>query len=645
MKKEIANPEIRKLKTTLVLQLAVVVTPLIALLLMFSWQIGAAANRIDQAHQTAEKVDHALTQYKVFIDGVVDAVDVGELSKTALTALNDAAVATDELAVLASSPALSELRQNLQNQRESLGKDLSLKTLTPLRSSINASRKALTEIDASLKQTSSAEIETLVRSARIAQMASFALCGIGICVAVLFVLYLVNRLTTPLERAIHSCNRIAGGNLEVATIGEKVIDIGGLNGNLDAMREQFNEIMRDIEEAGKCMGQSAFQVAAISKEIAETGKLQESRSLLVNKAGEELSASSAEVEAHAVLAAERGQQLLAVADTSIRSVRHDIEEMGKAVEEVGHTSTGILAVNEAAEQIHQIIGTIKGIAGQTNLLALNAAIEAARAGEQGRGFAVVSDEVRNLAELTTRSAGEVSDIIGKLSGAVVHARQSMERVVKSVNENQRRANTTASDIEKLLQGISECARANADMADASRSQIQKMAQLRETMDQLFQALGESTAKVGTTARIGSSMYEITEHLNKLMAKFSLEAKKPPEAIGDKRRAARTQSNVRVDLILGGETIGVISRDLSMTGACLWLPRALPSHELLSLLVYLPSDNIDHYIDQRPISLVGKIMWQRQEGARYYCGIHFEQYSVEAGKKLQQCIDYYRDRVA
>ncbi|MCX7572042.1 methyl-accepting chemotaxis protein [Tumebacillus sp. DT12] len=96
----------------------------------------------------------------------------------------------------------------------------------------------------------------------------------------------------------------------------------------------------------------------------------------------------------------------------------EIETMTNAMDIVntgiGQTAALIRELNEQTRQIGEILDSITAIAGQTNLLALNAAIEAARAGEHGRGFAVVADEVRKLAENSSRSAEHVATILSDI---------------------------------------------------------------------------------------------------------------------------------------------------------------------------------------------------------------------------------------
>jgi methyl-accepting chemotaxis protein len=261
----------------------------------------------------------------------------------------------------------------------------------------------------------------------------------------------------------------------------------------------------------------------------------------------ETSASIEEMVASIQRVADTARTLVEISQRSREEVHTGIETMEKATTGLTRTSSAIRSSAEIidvlgrrADEIGKIIEVIDDLAEQTNLLALNAAIEAARAGEHGLGFAVVAEEVRKLAEKSTQSTKEISELI---QGIQKEAREAVENMEKSTT--------------MVQQGLELGGELNIALTKISDvvSEVYKYAQ------QIGGATNEQSTGSSQIAKATSRLTEITQEINSTIEEQASGAQSVVRAMEKMREVVQQATSSSTQLAAMAEHSSKLSRRL------------------------------------------------------------------------------------
>lgn len=268
----------------------------------------------------------------------------------------------------------------------------------------------------------------------------------------------------PLEDIQKAIKALADGDLTLR-LSEDSQGVTGQNfnralDNVDGLLSQVNEHSNSIEVASSEMHTSGKEMSTSTDEIANSiSEMSHGAQRQVS----EIDKSSTLIEQLVNGSKEMGQMAEEIHGSAVKGVTHsntgkDIigrldECMVDIAEYSDKTNKSVDQLTSRSREIERVLIVIKEIASQTNLLALNAAIEAAQAGDAGRGFSVVAEEVRKLAEISSKSVKEIQELVN----GVQQETREVSKVMQEMNQRVMIGNETSQEASKVFQDIHESA--------------------------------------------------------------------------------------------------------------------------------------------------------------------------------------------
>ncbi len=373
-----------------------------------------------------------------------------------------------------------------------------------------------------LTKNVNADVSSRLASNRMLFLAQLLLAALAVVITLAVSAWVARGVSGPLKAVVDAaeyavahddfaCGIPEKGTQETARVGQAI----------NLLMEKFRNIILQTTRSSEGIADASGELATSSSQVNRSSSAQADAASSVAAAIEEVSVSVSETAANARTAGEIVEKSLAGTERALAVMIETVQNVNGIATLIRESGDKVGRLDESSKRIGGIVQVIKEVADQTNLLALNAAIEAARAGEQGRGFAVVADEVRKLAERTSKATGEIAALIGDIQSHIGGTVTGMQKANTQVAESLELVGRTETALHRIGDDSREVANNVQSIADAVREQDAAIHQVAGNVEKIAQMAEENSAAAASSSDTAIRLDRLSGALRDSVVRFKV----------------------------------------------------------------------------------------------------------------------------
>ena len=336
--------------------------------------------------------------------------------------------------------------------------------------------------------------------------------------------------TESVHAMLGKMEKFSEGDLSIELNSDRDDEVGIFYSGFNKAMSNIRNFINSLLDAITAVASAANQISTSTEKMAAGAQEQSTQASEVAVAVEQMTKTIYETTQNTSKAAEASRNAGKVAKKGGHVVEETIDGMNRISEVVRKSAETVQELGKSSNQIGEIVEVINDIADQTNLLALNAAIEAARAGEQGRGFAVVADEVRKLAERTSKATKEIATMINQIQKETEEAVISMQTGKDEVQRGKELAQKAGNSLKEIITRADEVVHIVTQVATASEEQTSASEQISKNIESINNVTKEGVSGIQQIARTSEDLNRLTLNLQRLISQFKMEEKETKFAV-------------------------------------------------------------------------------------------------------------------